>query len=160
MNRSALLPGGLAAINVLFAAAASAGPTEDQKTLAALDAKYQQAVKDNDAKTMDGILADDFTLVTGNGRHFTKADLLQEAKSAATRYEHQEDTEQTVRVWGDTGVITAKLWVKGTEHGRAVEYVLWFSDTYVRTPAGWRYVFGQASLPLNDAMAASRSPAK
>jgi hypothetical protein len=23
-----------------------------------------------------------------------------------------------------------------------------FSDTYVRTPSGWRYVFGQASLPL------------
>jgi hypothetical protein len=30
----------------------------------------------------------------------------------------------------------------------AVNYKLWFSDTYVRTPTGWRYVFGQASLPL------------
>lgn len=25
---------------------------------------------------------------------------------------------------------------------------LWFSDTYIRTPAGWRYAFGQSSIPL------------
>jgi hypothetical protein len=29
-----------------------------------------------------------------------------------------------------------------------VDYKLWFSDTYVRTPKGWSYVFGMASLPL------------
>jgi ketosteroid isomerase-like protein len=150
MNRSAFLLGGLAAINVSFVTPAIAGLAEDQKTLAALDTKYQQAIKDNDAKTMDGILADDFMLVTGKGRHFTKADLLQEAKSATTRYEHQEDTEQTVHVWGDTGVVTAKLWIKGVERGKTVEYVLWFSDTYVRSSVGWRYVFGQASLPLQN----------
>jgi hypothetical protein len=27
---------------------------------------------------------------------------------------------------------------------------LWFSDTYVKTAAGWRYVFGQASSPLTE----------
>ena len=27
-------------------------------------------------------------------------------------------------------------------------YKLWFSDTYVRTPDGWKYAFGQVSLPL------------
>jgi len=30
----------------------------------------------------------------------------------------------------------------------------WFSDTYVRTSAGWKYVFGQSSLPLADTAAA------
>jgi hypothetical protein len=25
---------------------------------------------------------------------------------------------------------------------------VWFSDTYVRTPQGWKYVFGQVSLKL------------
>jgi ketosteroid isomerase-like protein len=151
MKRSSFFPGGLAAIAASFAIPATAGPAADQKTLADLDTQYQQAVKDNDARTMDRILADDFILVTGSGRYFTKADLLHEAKSAATRYEHQEDTEKSVHIWGDTGVITAKLWVKGIEGGRNVEYVLWFSDTYVRTATGWRYVFGQASLPLpND----------
>jgi hypothetical protein len=34
------------------------------------------------------------------------------------------------------------------KEGEAFDRRLWFSDTYVRTPAGWRYVFGQASLSL------------
>ena len=65
-------------------------------------------------------------------------------------HEHQEDSRQKVRVWGNTAVITALLWAKGTNQGKPFEYKLWFSDTYVRTPAGWRYVFGQASIPLPE----------
>jgi ketosteroid isomerase-like protein len=55
-----------------------------------------------------------------------------------------------VRVWGDTAVVTALLWAKGTEEGKPFDYHLWFSDVYVRTPQGWRYVFGQAAQPLPD----------
>jgi len=53
-----------------------------------------------------------------------------------------------VRVWGDTAVVTALLWLKGAEGDRAFDYKLWFSDTYVRIDGRWRYAFGQASLAL------------
>jgi ketosteroid isomerase-like protein len=121
---------------------------DDEKTVAGLDTQYQAAVKENDAATMSVILADDYALVTGSGKTYSKADLLDEARSGRMHYERQEDTGQTVRVWGDTAVITAKLWEKGTDNGKPFDYWVWFSDTYVRTPAGWRYVFGQSSLPL------------
>jgi|SRR5689334_6432877 len=131
--------------------AGTTGGAEDvRKLVADLDTQYQLAVKNHDAAAMERILADDFALVTGRGKTFTKADLLEEAQGS-TVYERQEDSQQTVRVWGDTAVITALLWAKGTDGGRAFDYKLWFSDTYVRTPAGWRYVFGQASLPLPTA---------
>jgi ketosteroid isomerase-like protein len=123
---------------------------DDEKAVAALDTEYQAAVKTNDVATMDRILADDFVLVTGLGKTYTKADLLNEARSKRTIYEHQEDSAQKVRVWGDTAVVTL-LWAKGTEDGKAFDYKLWFSDTYVRTPAGWRYVFAQASTRLPKA---------
>jgi len=125
-----------------------AAEVDDRKTVAELDTQYQQAVKTNDAATMDRILADDFVLVTGRGQTFTKADLLAQARGRVVIYEHQEDTNQTVRVWGNTAVVTALLWLKGTSEGKSFERKLWFSDTYVRTANGWRYVFGQASLPL------------
>lgn len=122
---------------------------DDSAAVAALDTEYQAAVKRNDAVTMDRILADDFVLVTGRGKTFSKADLLAEARKKSTVYERQEELEQKVRVWGDTAVVTALLWVKGKgSDGKPFDRKLWFSDTYVRTPAGWRYVFGQASLPL------------
>jgi ketosteroid isomerase-like protein len=117
----------------------------DQKTVAALDTEYQEAVKRNDAARMDRVLADNFILVTASGKTHSKADLLKEARAGSTTYEHQEDTAQTVRVWGDTAVVTAKLWEKGTEDGKPFDHTLWFSDTYVRTATGWRYAFGQSA---------------
>ena len=126
----------------------SALPGDDAATVAALDTEYQAAVKRNDAATMDRILADDFVLVTGRGQTYSKADLLRDARNKSSVYEHQEELEQKVRVWGDTAVVTALLWIKGTSGDKTFERKLWFSDTYVRTPKGWRYVLGQASLPL------------
>jgi ketosteroid isomerase-like protein len=136
-----------------FALSAGAGASapkaeEDARTVAALDTEYQAAVKNNNVEVMNRILADNFILVVGSGKVFTKSDLLEEARSGQYIWERQEDTSQTVRVWGDTAVVTAKLWAKGTKDGTAFDRTLWFSDTYVRTPSGWRYVFGQASLPL------------
>ncbi len=128
----------------------NASPEEDAKAVAALDTKYQAAVKVNDAASMDQILADNFTLVTGRGAVFSKADLLDSARKKEVTYERQDEEPgtQKVRVWRDTAVVTALLWIKSAQGGKPADYKLWFSDTYVRTPTGWRYVFGQASLPL------------
>ena len=128
----------------------NASPEEDAKTVASLDTKYQAAVKSNDAATMDQILADDFVLVTGRGKVSSKADLIESARKKEVTYERQDEEPgtQKVRVWGNTAVVTALLWIKAVQAGKPVDYKLWFSDTYVRTPSGWRYVFGQASLPL------------
>ena len=60
----------------------------------------------------------------------------------------QDDSERTVVVFGDTGVVTAKLRARGIEDDVKVDYSQWFTDVYVRTPDGWRYVYAQASLSL------------
>jgi ketosteroid isomerase-like protein len=138
------------AIIVLGAVHAVAAPPDDKRTVADLDTAYQAAVKANDAATMDRILADDFILIEGDGTVSRKADLLNEARSRRINYEHQEESVQTVRVWGDSAVVTAKLWGQGTNAGKPFDWTLWFSDTYVRTATGWRYVLGQASLPLPE----------
>jgi ketosteroid isomerase-like protein len=135
---------------VFSVAAQQTSPPDDAKTVADLDTQYQAAVKANDAATMERILADDFVLVTGKGTVYHKADLLDQARAADVVYEHQEELSQTVRLWGNTAVVTALLWLKGTNKGAAFDYKLWFSDTYVRTAAGWRYVFGQSSIPLPE----------
>ncbi len=124
---------------------------QDAQLVANLDSEYQAAVKENDPAAMDRILADDFVLVTGLGKIYTKADLLKEARDKTSVYERQEDSERKVRVWGDTAIVTALLWAKGTSEDKDFNYKLWFSDTYVKTPTGWRYVFAQASTRLPSA---------
>jgi len=135
---------------VTAAASASASPADDEKAVAQLDREYQYAVKMNDAATIARIHADDMILVTGRGKVFSGKDIEERARKAVAKYEQQDEVEgtQKVRVWGDTAVVTALLWLKGTESERAFDYKLWFSDTYVRIGGRWRYAFGQASLAL------------
>ncbi len=147
---SRLLSGALASVALLLPCAAHASPADDAQAVAALDTEYQAAVERNNATTMARILADDFTLVTGRGVAYDKAALLESARKPLATYELQreEPGTQKVRVSGDTAVVTALLHLKGTRDGQPFDYRLWFSDTYVRTPAGWKYFFGQASISL------------
>ena len=139
-----------AALLFLPAAPASATPEQDMATVSALDIAYQAAVKRNDADAMGRILDDRFVLILGNGNVIGRDQLLAGSRSGKIVYERQDEVpgSQSVRVWGDTAVVTAQLWLKGVNDGTPFERHLWFSDTYVRTPTGWRYALGQASLPL------------
>jgi hypothetical protein len=142
----------------LVAVSSLASPTmvvasseQDRADIAAIDTRYQDAVKRNDAETMAQILHEDFVLVLGTGKTYTRADLLESARTRHINYERQDEDAgtQTVRLWGDhTAVVTARLWLKYVAEGKSFERRLWFSDTYIRTPKGWRYVFGQASIAL------------
>lgn len=144
MPVSTLLIAGLTGI------AALAAPHADRDAVAQIDRNYQDAVKRNDADAMQKILHPDFLLVLGDGRRFGRADLLKDARRGRFIYELQDEVpdSQSVMVWGDTAIVTAKLRLKGLNDGKAFDRTLWFSDTYVRTDRGWRYLFGQASLPL------------
>jgi ketosteroid isomerase-like protein len=130
--------------------AALAAPHADRDAVAQIDRSYQDAVKRNDADAMQKILHPDFLLVLGDGRRFGRDDLLKDARRGRFIYELQDEVpdSQSVMVWGDTAIVTAKLRLKGLNDGKPFDRTLWFSDTYVRTDRGWRYIFGQASLPL------------
>ena len=123
----------------------------DEKAVAQLDRDYQRAIKHNDVATIERIHADDMILVLGNGKVVAGRELEERARKRAITFEVQDEVEgsQKVRVWGDTAVVTALLMIKGADAARGdFEYKLWFSDTYARIDGRWRYVFGQASLPL------------
>src|SRR5437660_7088390 len=122
--------------------------TVDAQMVGALDTVYRAALKANDIAIMDQILADDFGLVNDQGASLTKANLIHEAREKRTIYEDEEMEEgtQKVRVWRDTAVVTELLRIKGTRD--QPPFKVWFSETYVRTPTGWRCVFGQASIPF------------
>ena len=141
------------AVGLIVCATAAADPIDPAAVVAALDTQYQAAVERNDWQTMDRILHPDFVLVLGDGKTYTKAQLLESSRTRRVLFDEQveEPGTQTVRSYGEnTAVVTALLRLKGrrADDQSAFQYKLWFSDTYVRTPDGWRYAFGQASLRL------------
>lgn len=151
--------GAAVALSVLLAAgAAHASPDQDRANVAALDTAYQAAVERNDADAMGAILHHDMILVLGVGIVVTRDQLIESARTQHIIYDHQvEDAgTQTVRLYGDdTAIVTARLWLNGhyRESGQSFDRTVWFSDTYVRTPQGWRYAFGQASIALPESPA-------
>jgi ketosteroid isomerase-like protein len=148
--------GGCLVLAIAFLGVSAQAASNDEQAVAKLDTEFQAAVKANDAQTMARIMHKNMILVLGNGTINTREEQLEQARNKDFVYEHQgEDAgTQTVRVWGDTAVVTARLWIKGVYRGVTYDRRLWFSDTYVRTPEGWRYFVGQASLRLPDEKAA------
>jgi ketosteroid isomerase-like protein len=130
-----------------------AGTDQDSRVVAELDTHYQAAVERGDWQAMDRILHPDFVLVLGDGTVYTRKQLIDSARGGNVRFDEQVEVPgtQVVRMFGnDTATVTALLIVKGTRPSNRTtfDYKLWFTDTYVRTPQGWRYAFGQASTPL------------
>lgn len=126
------------------------GSYRDADEVAELDLAFQAAVKRNDIHIIDAILHDQFALVLGDGRVVSRDEIMESARRRERQYEIQDEEPgtQSVRVWGDTAVVTALLRIKWTSEGQGFDKRVWFSDTYVRTVSGWRYAFGQVSLPL------------
>ncbi len=139
-----------AASTALTAGAVADSPPKDQRIVSELDIAYQAAVKANDTDTMDRILHDDFVLVLGDGTVHTKADLLQSARTRHVTFEQQDEDPgtQVVRLYGDTAMVSARLWLKGRVDGNEFDFRVWFTDTYIRTPQGWRYAFAQAGARM------------
>ncbi len=121
------------------------GSEQDRAAILHLDDEYQAAVKRNDSATMASHLSDDYMLLSSSGKVYFKPDMLAEAKSGAIVYEIQEDSDRNLRFYGpQTAVLTGKLHEKGTQDGKAFDVWVLFSDVYVRTDAGWTYVYAQA----------------
>ena len=153
MTRWMFLSGLALVILGLAVGPALAGAGDDARTVAELDTAYQAAVERNDWQAMDRILHPAFTLVLGDGKTYSRQDLLDAARERKFEFEEQVEIPgtQTVRLFGEhTATVTALLSLKGTRRAdqSSFEYKLWFTDTYVRTAEGWRYAFGQASLRL------------
>jgi ketosteroid isomerase-like protein len=134
--------------SMIAACVPQAAEAGDRETVAALDTAFQDAVKRSDVTAMSKFLHEDFVMVLGDGKVVTRESLLE--RVAAMKYEQQDEEPgtQTVRLYGDTAVVTARIWLKGAfSNGKTFDRRVWFRDIYVRTPAGWLYVFGQAGAP-------------
>lgn len=127
-----------------------ANETADAAAVSSLDVAFQSEVKVNAADAMGAILHQAFVMVLGDGRVVDRDTILAEARSGLVQYEIQDEDPgtQTVRVVGDTAVVTACIHLKGRSGGVPFERRLWFSDVYVRTAEGWRYFFAQVGAPL------------
>lgn len=142
MIRNLLLLGGLATA-VLTAAPALAGDRED---LLALEARWDRALIDKDRAALESILADDFVIVTADGRTGGKQDLIAVTVNWTGRVQPFETQDVRVRIYGDVAVLTGWFQQTVVDNGAATSTRIRYTDVYRRTDKGWVAVSAQATV--------------
>ena len=103
-----------------------------------------------DAETLDLLLHDDFGWTTHRGDVLDKAAYVRRNTDGTTRWLAQELTEPQVTVVGDVAVLRTLVTdrVEGL-HGPET-FRMPMTQTWVRTPAGWRCLAGHAGPRSTD----------
>jgi ketosteroid isomerase-like protein len=123
-------------------------PMNQEQTVAELtrlDAEFQRAVGAKDVAAVAKFLADDYILVTASSRIMTKQELLEEVAPAGLTWEMNASREVSVRVYGDTAIVTALLEQKGVDNNERFDSPVRYTDTWLRENGTWRQIAAHAS---------------
>lgn len=114
-----------------------------QAELLKLEKEFSQAIVKNDFEAIGRFLADDWTIVDPDGGIIDRSRFLGVIKSGTLTHELMESDEVTVRIYGDTGVVTALANSKGKFMGQEFTTKERATDIFVKQNGRWRCVFSQ-----------------
>jgi uncharacterized protein (TIGR02246 family) len=114
-----------------------------------LERAWLDAYEQHDAKAMDEIVADDFTITFPDGSMQTKAQIIASLKSPrpAAGPSVKFHTEQVqARAYGDTVVLVGMVATEITRDGKTMsETKQRYTDTYVKRNGRWQVVASHLS---------------
>lgn len=141
----------LMAFAPVFTLAQSGGA--EQQILALEDQDRETTVRGDASAFRERYLADEFVELNASGAVYTKADAIAFAKSDAVKFDSISVDNQTVRVYGDTAVVTGRAHVRGTgPGGRAIDTRLRYTRVWVKQGDQWKIVAFQLT-PIVEAAA-------
>jgi len=126
-----------------FVASNQTGDVE--KELAQIEQKIVKAWLNGDRKTIESILAPDWSVIDLTGRVLTKAQVLQELGSGERKIESGSVDDLKVRAFGKIAIVTGRSVLAGTYQGNRVSVVLRFTDVFAKREDGWQVVASQGT---------------
>jgi ketosteroid isomerase-like protein len=129
-------------------AAQKADPASSK--ISALEAKWNDAYKRNDAAGMESLLADDFIITVEDGTTFSKTGYLAHTADSELHVKISEMTDLRVRMHGNLAIVTAAYHEKGTSKGRPYESRDRFTDVWMKTNSGWQVIASHYSIPATQ----------
>ena len=126
----------------------SARTGEIQQALLGLERQWWDAIVRRDQAFSERIVADDYTFTDPTGAvHDRQAD-IENARSGAVVIESAQLDDLSVRVYGETAVVTARNTVKGRAMGQDISGPYRFLDVFVRRDGRWQCVASQMTRIL------------
>ena len=118
-----------------------------EKDVLALEDRRVQAMIKQDFAALEGMLHDQLIYTHSSASVDTKASWLDAMKSGRTKYKAANISEQKVRIYGDTALVTGRAEMQAEVGGQAKTLRLRFLNAWTKTPQGWKFVAWQ-STPL------------
>lgn len=115
-----------------------------------LERAWLDAYDNNDAAAMESILADGFVITYGDGKMLDKKQVIAGLKPGAPKNpDAQQYTEDsTVRIYGDTAVITGRYIYKQRKGDKETVSQSRYTDTYIKLKGRWQVVASHLAMIL------------
>jgi ketosteroid isomerase-like protein len=120
----------------------AAQSTPEQEVLA-LQQEYEGAIERRDASVHERLFADDYTYTPGNGAFMDRARHMAFTRSGALAVGAFQSTEQKIRVYGNTAIVTGRWILKGARGGKPVDNQIRYLIVYIRRGGQWQIVAEQ-----------------
>ena len=134
----------IAVFTLLVPARQATRSTEGE--LHALEKQWNDARVRADVSTLDRLLVDDWTVTHGDGTTDTKATYLADLKSGARKFSGDvTETGVSVRLYGDTAVVSGSSQSTVTINGQPQGGALHFTRVYVKRNGVWKMIVTQAT---------------
>lgn len=128
----------------LVMAAQDPAPADE---LVQIQQRLMRAWIDRDRPYVESVLASDWTTTDTGGRVLTREEIMRQAfESDDRRVESGAIDDVTVRLFGETAVVTGRTIAVGTYKGARATARLRFTDVFVKRDGRWQAVASQGTI--------------
>jgi hypothetical protein len=110
-----------------------------------LSDKGREAALKGDVSFLETNTTDDYTVIGGMGNVFSKSDAIQMRKSGDVKYSSIDVSDQKVRVYGNTAVLTATADLKGTVKDKDIGGKYRIGQVWVKQGGKWKIAHMQST---------------
>ncbi len=130
---------------ILTSCYATAQNTAEQE-VRKLERAWLDAYEQRDAKAMETIVADDFTITFADGSIRTKPQIINSIKNSHNNPPPKFYTEDVqARVYGDTVILVGRVISEWQQNGNTMKEQNRYTDTYVRRNGRWQVIASHLS---------------
>jgi ketosteroid isomerase-like protein len=130
----------------------SGSASGDEQQLLDIEQQWADAMTSGDAAAIQRIEADSYVLTEGDGTKMTKQDDVNGLKSGDVKYQSAKVSDLKANVNGDTGTVTGRIALKGTDKGKDISGTYEFTDTFAKKDGTWQAVSTKSQKVADSAM--------
>jgi ketosteroid isomerase-like protein len=126
--------------------AVSAESTADiEKALLQMERDWIESAKNKDKTKLEGILADDWTGISWDGKTYTKAESIAANLAPDSQLDSYTLDPLKVRVFGDVGIVTGGNTEKSLFKGKETSGHYFWTDIFTKRNGRWQAVSSHTS---------------